>query len=152
MLNWDLLDENEQERVQLKERIRYLERTIDAFKKYDEKRKEYVHSLECELDSYRKDPLNVTVACLRGTIKGLNLQITKLQSKLAIARNPDLYNDDACKASLELNSLRHEVNKLKSVNNALHQANSELVSKLFANEDALVLLDIIEKKLLNALE
>lgn len=128
-MNLDLLDPKEV-------LIGKLKNKIEAFKKYDEERKAYykdalirlgeLESLIDEADPERK---------LRDKIKAQKKTITGLQAALYIKGIEFPSNFDLIKAKAKIAELQNDLNKTKEDLNKHKNTISELVSKLYKNNN-----------------
>ena len=133
MLNEDLLTPNEIEIYKLKKKISKLEKTIQDFKKYDAKRKEYYKDLEIkvgQLESYIEE--------IEDTSKILELnkkyreQLSILNKKVYLNKIAEL-SDGEITILFTNNILREQLKDRDSEIKRLREANQQLILKLNKN-------------------
>jgi hypothetical protein len=133
MLNEDLLTPNEIEIYKLKKKISKLEKTIQDFKEYDTKRKEYYKDLEIkvgQLESYIEE--------IEDTSKILELnkkyreQLSILNKKVYLNKIAEL-SDGEITILFTNNTLREQLKDRDSEIKRLREANQQLILKLNKN-------------------
>lgn len=133
MLNEDLLTPNEIEIYKLKKKISKLEKTIQDFKEYDAKRKEYYKDLEIkvgQLESYIEE--------IEDTSKILELnkkyreQLSILNKKVYLNKIAEL-SDGEITILFTNNTLREQLKDRDSEIKRLREANQQLILKLNKN-------------------
>lgn len=133
MLNEDLLTPNEIETYKLKKKISKLEKTIQDFKEYDAKRKEYYKDLEIkvgQLESYIEE--------IEDTSKILELnkkyreQLSILNKKVYLNKIAEL-SDGEITILFTNNTLREQLKDRDSEIKRLREANQQLILKLNKN-------------------
>lgn len=133
MLNKDLLTPNEIEVYKLKKKISKLEKTIQDFKEYDAKRKEYYKDLEIkvgQLESYIEE--------IEDTSKILELnkkyreQLSILNKKVYLNKIAEL-SDGEITILFTNNTLREQLKDRDSEIKRLREANQQLILKLNKN-------------------
>lgn len=133
MLNEDLLTPNEIEICKLKKKISKLEKTIQDFKEYDAKRKEYYKDLEIkvgQLESYIEE--------IEDTSKILELnkkyreQLSILNKKVYLNKIAEL-SDGEITILFTNNILREQLKDRDSEIKRLREANQQLILKLNKN-------------------
>lgn len=133
MLNEDLLTPNEIETYKLKKKISKLEKTIQDFKEYDAKRKEYYKDLEIkvgQLESYIEE--------IEDTSKILELnkkyreQLSILNKKVYLNKIAEL-SDGEITMLFTNNTLREQLKDRDSEIKRLREANQQLILKLNKN-------------------
>jgi hypothetical protein len=133
MLNEDLLTPNKIEIYKLKKKISKLEKTIQDFKEYDAKRKEYYKDLEIkvgQLESYIEE--------IEDTSKILELnkkyreQLSILNKKVYLNKIAEL-SDGEITILFTNNTLREQLKDRDSEIKRLREANQQLILKLNKN-------------------
>ena len=133
MLNEDLLTPNEIKVYKLRKKISKLEKTIQDFKEYDAKRKEYYKDLEIkvgQLESYIEE--------IEDTSKILELnkkyreQLSILNKKVYLNKIAEL-SDGEITILFTNNTLREQLKDRDSEIKRLREANQQLILKLNKN-------------------